>query len=391
MRWPERRTSSSASSRPSRGSPIAPKPKVPEGFTPIFNGQNLTGWHASPTNHHGVTPDFRVIHGAIVGTQSPFGDGGILLTDKSYKNFDLYMEVRPDYGCDSGMFFRSTESGHAYQITMDYLPGGSMGRLITETINGVGGTDRAAILATNVRFLVSKRMAGKGRAEALPDKAVPIRFSGQGVPVAYPPQCATEAKYLINMALMRAHTLMGVTMCGKNHFGSVYFDAFGFTPQPLHNYASRDLPMGSYNCLVDLIGHKHLGGKTVLYMLDALYASAHNEGRVLKYQSLGDHWSSSLFMSQDPVAIDSVGLDFVRNEPRADECRGTPENYLHEAALADKPPSGTVYDPNQDGKPVASLGVHEHWNNATDKQYSRNLGRRQGIELVAWPKGSKTT
>jgi hypothetical protein len=131
--------------------PDAPKVKVPEGYTPIFNGENLTGWHASPTNHHGVTPEFRVVHGAIVGTQSPFGDGGILLTDKSYKNFDLYMEVKPDYGCDSGIFFRSTDSGHAYQITMDYLPGGSMGSLITETINGAGGTDRAAILATRGR------------------------------------------------------------------------------------------------------------------------------------------------------------------------------------------------------------------------------------------------
>jgi hypothetical protein len=127
--------------------PDAPKLAVPAGFTPIFNGENLTGWHASPTNHHGVTPEFRVLHGAIVGTQSPWGDGGILLTDKIYRNFELYMEVRPDYGCDSGIFFRSTESGHAYQITMDYLPGGSMGRLITETINGAGGTDRAAILA----------------------------------------------------------------------------------------------------------------------------------------------------------------------------------------------------------------------------------------------------
>jgi hypothetical protein len=127
--------------------PDAPIHAVPAGFVPIFNGQNLTGWHVSPDNHHGVTPDFRVVNGAIVGAQSPFGDGGILLTDKSYRNFELYLEVRPDYGCDSGIFFRSTESGHAYQITMDYLPGGSMGRLITETINGAGGTDRAAILA----------------------------------------------------------------------------------------------------------------------------------------------------------------------------------------------------------------------------------------------------
>ena len=128
--------------------PDAPQVTLPEGYMPIFNGVNLTGWHTSPTNHHGVTPEFRVVHGAIVGTQSPFGEGGILLTDKSYRNFDFYMEVRPDYGCDSGVFFRCTEAGHAYQITMDYLPGGSMGALITETINGAGGTDRAAILAT---------------------------------------------------------------------------------------------------------------------------------------------------------------------------------------------------------------------------------------------------
>ena len=31
---------------------------------------------------------------------------------------------------------------------------------------------------------------------------------------------------------------------------------------------------------------------------------------------------------------------------------------------------------------LASLGVHEHWNNAVDKQYSRNLGLAEGIELV---------
>jgi hypothetical protein len=234
------------------------------------------------------------------------------------------------------------------------------------------------------RFMVSQRMAGNGRLEALPDKTNPIRFSRPGVPTAYPPQCVTEAKYLINVALARAHGLMGVTQTAKNLFGSIYFEGAGFTPQPLHDFASRDLPMGSYNCLVDLIAHQHLGGKTLLYVVDFLYVAESQNVRVIKYQSFGDHWCSSLFLSQDPVAIDSVGLDFIRNEPRARECRGKPENYLHEAALAEKAPSGTLYDPSQEGKPATSLGVHEHWNNAADKQYSRNLGKREGIELVAW-------
>ena len=233
-----------------------------------------------------------------------------------------------------------------------------------------------------VKFVVSQRMAGNGRTEALPDKANPVRFSSPGVPVAYLPLCVTEAKYHVNVALARAHGLMGVTQTAKNLFGSVYFEGRGFTPEPLHDFASRDLPMGSYNCLVDLIAHKHLGGKTLLYLVDFLYVALSQNVRVVRYQSFGDHWCSSLFASQDPVAIDSVGLDFIRNEPRADECRGKPENYLHEAALAEKPPSGTAYGHGQDHAPVTSLGVHEHWNNPTDKQYSRNLGKREGIELV---------
>jgi hypothetical protein len=110
----------------------APAPRVPEGFTPIFNGKDLTGWHISTTARHGVQPDFHVSQGMILGTQKPLGSGGLLLTDKQYRNFELYFEAKPDWGCDSGVFFRTTETGVAYQITMDYLPGGSMGRMIGE-------------------------------------------------------------------------------------------------------------------------------------------------------------------------------------------------------------------------------------------------------------------
>jgi hypothetical protein len=50
--------------------------------------------------------------------------------------------------------------------------------------------------------------------------------------------------------------------------------------------------------------------------------------------------------------------------------------------LASNPPSGTTCDPENDGTAMQSLGVHEHWNNSIDKQYSRNLGTGNGIELV---------
>jgi len=114
-----------------------PGPNVPDGFTPIFNGKDLTGWHVSKTNHHGTTPEYRVVNGVIVGTQNPSGKGGILLTDKKYKNVEVYMEVKPDWGCDSGLFLRSNEAGNAYQVTLDYLAGGRMGGIYGEGLKGL--------------------------------------------------------------------------------------------------------------------------------------------------------------------------------------------------------------------------------------------------------------
>jgi hypothetical protein len=78
----------------------------------------------------------------IVGTQNPRGKGGILLTDKKYKNVDVYMEIKPDWGCDSGLFLRSSEAGEAYQVTLDYLEGGAMGGIYGERLTGVKGAGK---------------------------------------------------------------------------------------------------------------------------------------------------------------------------------------------------------------------------------------------------------
>jgi hypothetical protein len=122
-----------------------PLPKIPLGYVSIFNGKDLTGWHVSKTNHHGTTPDYHVMHGSIlVGTQQPFGQGGVLLTDRKYKNVEVYMEVKPDWGCDSGLFLRTDEAGGGYQVMLDYLPGGTMvagiygERLTGVSMNGPG-------------------------------------------------------------------------------------------------------------------------------------------------------------------------------------------------------------------------------------------------------------
>ncbi len=234
----------------------------------------------------------------------------------------------------------------------------------------------------SIKFVASSTR--NGRIAATRDSSNPLHTRAG---TAYFPQCVTGAKYLINMALLRPHSLYGVTLSAKNHFGSTYFPSGGgWTPSPLHNHGGRSRSMDTYNCLVNLNGHRHLSGKTLLYMVDGLYGARNQSNNVLKYVSFGDDWSSSIFASQDPVAIDSVGLDFLRYEdginPNMVDVTGNPDNYMHEAALADNPPSGTFYDPEGDGTRLASLGVHEHWNNPVDKQYSRNLGTGDGIELV---------
>ena len=227
----------------------------------------------------------------------------------------------------------------------------------------------------------------------------------------------TRAAYLINLASFKGHRYAGVTFCAKNHFGSLSCDdtngvpymyaphAAGVHPYiAVHNIIIPGSPewtfygrhMGTYNALVDLMGHKDLGAKTLLFMVEGLY-QGQTEGDLISLDSrwitppFNNGWMSSLFISQDNVAIESVCLDFIRSEAAAQMAAnnlhdttvyGAVDNYLHEAALADNPPSGTYYAPNGDGVRLQSLGVHEHWNNSTDKEYSRNLGTGNGIELV---------
>jgi lysophospholipase L1-like esterase len=112
---------------------------IPPGFTPIFDGKDLNGWHISQVNHHGNTKSWVVQNGVLTGAQDRPGHGGILLTDKKYKNFEVYMEINPDFGCDSGLFLRSNEKGQAYQVMLDYLEGGNMGGVYGEALQGVRG------------------------------------------------------------------------------------------------------------------------------------------------------------------------------------------------------------------------------------------------------------
>jgi hypothetical protein len=112
------------------------------GFVPIFDGQTLKGWHISgKTGHSGASGHksggrWVVEDGAIVGTQDIPGNGGIIITDEAYGDFEIVLEMRNDYGPDSGLFLRSTEDGKAWQAMIDYHNGGNLMGIYGEGLGG---------------------------------------------------------------------------------------------------------------------------------------------------------------------------------------------------------------------------------------------------------------
>jgi hypothetical protein len=109
-----------------------PAQAADEGFIPIFDGKTLAGWHVSTQTGHSAKSGHKtggkwvVENGAISGSQDIPGNGGILLTDKQYGDFEIILEMNNDFGPDSGLFLRSTENGTAFQAMIDYHSGGNL-------------------------------------------------------------------------------------------------------------------------------------------------------------------------------------------------------------------------------------------------------------------------
>jgi sugar lactone lactonase YvrE len=250
-----------------------------------------------------------------------------------------------------------------------------------------------------VVYLTKDLYTFPGRTRVTPDYNAPFYWSDPttsrtaGKTQDYIPTHFSKATYFIDFPVLKSHNDAGVTLCGKNHFGSLriptapgYYD--------MHATRATETPgMGHYRGNVDLMGHPKLGGKTMLALIDGLYSGRSWDSHTIKWQMapFNNDWPSSIFLSQDQVAADSVAFDFMFHEwvPPITTLDGLPHksgahDYMHEAALVPDPPSDTNYDPNHDGGLTESLGVHEHWNDANNKQYSRNLDpiNGTGIQLV---------
>jgi len=52
------------------------------------------------------------------------------------------------------------------------------------------------------------------------------------------------------------------------------------------------------------------------------------------------------------------------------------------------PPRASVMIPNRMAAGYTACGVHEHWDNASTRNYSRNVGKEKGIDLMALAEGT---
>lgn len=73
-----------------------------DGFVPLFNGKDLSGWV-----RRGGQAKYRVEDGAIVGTSVPNTPNTFLCTEKEYGDFILELEFKVDPGLNSGVQIRS--------------------------------------------------------------------------------------------------------------------------------------------------------------------------------------------------------------------------------------------------------------------------------------------
>lgn len=114
-------------------SQLLAQPEAPEGFTPLFNGNDLSGWYAintqAPRAFNALTKEdqqariaearektsefWRVEDGEIVND----GEGPYLTTDRHFRDFELLIEYKTVAKADSGIYLKATPQVQIWDYT----------------------------------------------------------------------------------------------------------------------------------------------------------------------------------------------------------------------------------------------------------------------------------
>lgn len=100
----------------SKASPGVSAAERREGFVSLFDGRSLQGWHGYGKSAQPVA-GWKVVDGAIVRA----AEGGDLVSDRQYGDFDLRIDWKISEGGNSGIFYRGSESEpQIYRSAIEY-------------------------------------------------------------------------------------------------------------------------------------------------------------------------------------------------------------------------------------------------------------------------------
>jgi hypothetical protein len=160
------------------------------GYRPLFDGKTLKGWRAiprvpvapypgapepspdSPAYRRALTSkgSWLIENGAIIGGQDPPGSrlGAYLITEETFGDFELVLDVNPDWAVDSGIMLRATSAGgQGFQVHLDYR---MLGSVATFFGNGIGNW-RARHYAFNPKLSPDRNAIGLIQ-EPAPDEEI---------------------------------------------------------------------------------------------------------------------------------------------------------------------------------------------------------------------------
>ncbi len=159
-----------------------------------------------------------------------------------------------------------------------------------------------------------------------------------------PAQVFVDATYIINIPQLKGHGMPSVgrvTASLKNNFGSVYYVANALGSSPVH----KAEPFAKL--LADINNNPVFRNKTRLVVGDGIMGNPDiNYGPPTLWNSFGNKPPETLFFGADPVATDSVMVDYIRREV------GSQATGLVQSYAAD-----------------LGLGVSESWNDQENYTY----------------------
>ncbi len=117
------------------GATRADAPKPPEGFTPLFNGRDLTGWHGMPhfdpyklaalpaaerkAQIEKWTEDAQKHWSVDKGELVNDGHGAYLTTDKEFGDVELLLDYKTVAKADSGIYLKATPQVQIWDYTKE--------------------------------------------------------------------------------------------------------------------------------------------------------------------------------------------------------------------------------------------------------------------------------